>query len=42
MITYGKLIENAKKKVDLNNQEHRSIYLFLEENRWFVEEILQE
>lgn len=31
MITYGKLIENAKKKVDLNNQEHRSIYLFLED-----------
>lgn len=31
MITYAKLIENAKKKVDLNNLEHRSIYLFLSE-----------
>lgn len=31
MITYGKLIENAKKKVDLNNLEHRAIYLFLGE-----------
>ena len=31
MITYSKLIENAKKKVDLNNQEHRAIYLFLED-----------
>jgi len=29
MITYSKLIENAKKKIDLNNLEHRAIYLFL-------------
>lgn len=29
MITYGKLIENAKKRIDLNNLEHRAIYLFL-------------
>ena len=29
MITYGKLIENAKKKIDLNDLEYRSIYLFL-------------
>ena len=31
MITYSKLIENAKKKIDLNNLEHRAIYLFLGE-----------
>ena len=31
MITYGKLIENAKKKIDLNSLEHRAIYLFLGE-----------
>ena len=29
MITYGKLFENAKKKIDLNDLEHRAIYLFL-------------
>ena len=29
MITYSKLIENAKKKIDLNGLEHRAIYLFL-------------
>ena len=29
MITYGKLIENAKKKIDLNDLEYRAIYLFL-------------
>lgn len=29
MITYEKLFENAKKKIDLNNLEHRAIYLFL-------------
>lgn len=29
MITYSKLIENAKKKIDLNDLEHRAIYLFL-------------
>lgn len=29
MITYGKLIENAKKKIDLNGLEHRAIYAFL-------------
>ena len=29
MITYAKLIENAKKKIDLNGLEHRAIYLFL-------------
>ena len=29
MITYSKLIENAKKKLDLNGLEHRAIYLFL-------------
>lgn len=31
MITYSKLIENAKKKIDLNGLEHRAIYLFLED-----------
>ena len=31
MITYSKLIENAKKKIDLNNLEYRAIYLFLSE-----------
>lgn len=31
MITYEKLFENAKKKIDLNNLEHRAIYLFLGE-----------
>ena len=31
MITYSKLIENAKKKIDLNGLEHRAIYLFLGE-----------
>ena len=31
MITYARLIENAKKKIDLNNLEHRAIYLFLGE-----------
>lgn len=29
MITYSKLIENAKKKIDLNGLEHRAIYAFL-------------
>ena len=29
MITYAKLIENAKKKIDLNGLEHRAIYAFL-------------
>ena len=29
MTTYEKLFENAKKKIDLNNLEHRAIYLFL-------------
>jgi len=29
MITYSKLIENAKKKIDLNGMEHRAIYAFL-------------
>ena len=29
MITYGKLIENAKKKINLNDLEYRAIYLFL-------------
>ena len=29
MITYGKLIENAKRKIDLNGLEHRAIYMFL-------------
>ena len=29
MITYSKLIDNAKKKIDLNGLEHRAIYLFL-------------
>ena len=29
MITYAKLIENAKKKIDLNDLEYRAIYLFL-------------
>lgn len=29
MMTYSKLIENAKKKIDLNGLEHRAIYLFL-------------
>ncbi len=29
MITYGKLFENAKRKIDLNNLETRAIYLFL-------------
>ncbi len=31
MITYAKLFENAKKKLDLNQLEHRCIYLFLED-----------
>ena len=31
MITYSRLIENAKKKIDLNNLEHRAIYAFLSE-----------
>ena len=31
MITYSKLIENAKKKIDLNCLEHRAIYLFLQD-----------
>ena len=31
MITYSKLIENAKKKIDLNSLEHRAIYLFLQD-----------
>ena len=31
MITYSKLIENAKKKIDLNGLEHRAIYSFLGE-----------
>ena len=31
MITYSRMIENAKKKLDLNNLEHRSIYLFLQD-----------
>ena len=31
MITYGKLIDNAKKKIDLNGLEHRAIYAFLGE-----------
>lgn len=31
MITYSKLIENAKKKIDLNDLEYRAIYLFLED-----------
>lgn len=29
MISYSRLIENAKKKIDLNNLEHRAIYAFL-------------
>lgn len=29
MITYAKLFENAKKKIELNNLEQRAIYLFL-------------
>lgn len=29
MISYARLIENAKKKIDLNNLEHRAIYAFL-------------
>lgn len=29
MITYAKLISNAKKRIDLNNLEYRAIYLFL-------------
>ena len=29
MITYAKLIENAKKKIDLNDLEYRAIYMFL-------------
>lgn len=29
MITYAKLIENAKKKIDLNGLEYRAIYMFL-------------
>lgn len=31
MITYQKLIENAKKKIDLNGLEHRAIYMFLQD-----------
>jgi release factor glutamine methyltransferase len=31
MISYSKLIDNAKKKIDLNGLEHRAIYLFLED-----------
>ena len=30
MISYSKLIDNAKKKIDLNGLEHRAIYLFLD------------
>ena len=29
MITYQKLFENAKKKIDLNGLEYRAIYMFL-------------
>lgn len=31
MITYSKLIENAKKKIDLNGLEHRAVYMFLQD-----------